>query len=208
MAMIDTPSLRSTAWLRKDYFDAPCKRIITKSFSNANSDISISCLNPSNVSWLPHRVDLNVLEQELKILHNTVEQFLQHGTLAKGDRLTVELVRFMDLMEEKVAHEKAIENVMSVATVEPLQDTFDSERTLKFVATAAAASPGMRQLVHLIDVQKSVQSGLLRYSSAEKPKEAPDDGEGLKFEVNEEIKEHQRSFVMTYISDSLQPDHH
>ncbi|KAG6855442.1 hypothetical protein H0H87_002810 [Tephrocybe sp. NHM501043] len=182
--------------------------LLERTASPVVKDTVRGCLNPSNVSWLPHRVDLNGLEQELKRLRNTVEQFLQHGTLAKGDRLTVELVRFMELMEEKVAHEKTIENVMSVATEEPLQDTYDSECTLKFVATAVAASPGMRQLVHLIDVQKSVQSGLLRYSSAEKPKEAPDNGEGLKFEVNKEIKEHQRSFVMTYISDFLQPDHH
>ncbi|KAG6906166.1 hypothetical protein DXG01_015516 [Tephrocybe rancida] len=169
-------------------------------------------LNVGNVFW-QRRVELNGLEPEIQRLRQTVEHLVQDGKLIEGGKVAEELIRFYQLMEEKVVAEKAAEAAKPVDAekeddTEKQKDSNDVGRTLEVIAAAVTACPGKRQLVHLIDVQKSVQGNLTRFSSQQQTEVVHDDGEGLGVEEDEEAKEVQRSLVMACISESIRPDYY
>ena len=107
------------------------------------------------ISKFPERFDLAHLEKELPRLRDTINSLLKVGKLRKDTKLEKELVRFADKMEE---HMRSLQPVV-VGPAKELEnpvDVQDHDATCDVVRKALDHVQGQRQLVHLLDVQKSV----------------------------------------------------
>jgi hypothetical protein len=71
-------------------------------------------------------------------------------------------------------------------------------RTLDVVSKAVSAAPGQRQLVRLLDVQKSIQSDLTRHAKV-RDMNGPSDEDELQFDGDAEGKERAGSLVLRHI---------
>ena len=78
------------------------------------------------------------------------------------------------------------------------RDFVARSRTLDVVSKAVSAAPGRRQLVRLLDVQKSIQSDLTRHAKARYPNRASDEDE-LQFDEDGEGKERAGSLIVKHI---------
>lgn len=117
--------------------------------------------------------------------------------------LAEELIAFADEMELKLAGAKARETTRP-AVVTPKQENGNptgqpnTHRTLELVSNALSIAPEHRQLVHLIDVQRSVQGNLARLTEKNGQNDKNDDDEGgLKEE--DKIDERKESLVLQTI---------
>ena len=100
---------------------------------------------------------------EIPKLRATLDTLLADGLITHGTKLTTELVAFADRMEGRLAEEAARENAENQADDGELDRPAlqgAATRTYFALRDAAAARPGLRQLVHLADVQRSVQRNL------------------------------------------------
>ena len=108
--------------------------------------------------------DVEKQKEEIPKLRSTLDLLLADGRLVNGTKLATELLAFASRMEEKLAAEVAKKD----ATKKDVEkDEADHEASPNTPATtyvllrdAATARPGGRQLVHLADVQQSVQRSL------------------------------------------------
>ncbi|KAH9017612.1 ankyrin repeat-containing domain protein [Lactarius pseudohatsudake] len=109
----------------------------------------------------------NVEKQKIEIpkLRATLDMLLADGLLAEGTTLMTELLAFANRMEGRLAIETARKNAAETQTEESkgkLQPG-TAARMYFVLRDAAAARPGTRQLVHLADVQRSVQRNLAQH---------------------------------------------
>src|SRR6266702_2183885 len=97
-------------------------------------------------------------------LRATLDTLLADGRLTDGTKLTTELLAFVRRMEGRLAVETARKNAAEKQAEEgeldPLKPQGTTARTYFALRDATAARPGMRQLVHLVDVQFSVRRNL------------------------------------------------
>ncbi|RDB20232.1 hypothetical protein Hypma_012624 [Hypsizygus marmoreus] len=177
---------------------------ISRTFMNENNGNG-STLDAFQAIAEPPRIIIPDLEKELPLLRSTIERLTHEGRLVQKTKLAEELNRFAEMMETKLAAEKAAEQARPVVVAQDKveenkspRDWTDTYRTLKAIAEAVAANPRKRQLVHLVDVQKSVQGNLARYATPKEAKPAHDDedDEGLKAEEDAETKGREESLVL------------
>ncbi|KAH8995817.1 hypothetical protein EDB86DRAFT_1066941 [Lactarius hatsudake] len=131
----------------------------------------------------------NVEKQKIEIpkLRATLDMLLANGLLAEGTTPTTELLAFANRLEGRLAIETAQKNAAAEQTEERKgkPEPGSAARMYFVLRDTAAARPGTRQLVHLADVQRSVQRNLVQK-----------DGEMLVRRVaNEEYKEPDREVL-------------
>ncbi|KAF5361582.1 hypothetical protein D9757_011560 [Collybiopsis confluens] len=131
-------------------------------------------LGAQNVNTEPPRFgELDALSKNVLTLRETISQLSKEGVLKPGEKLAEELSAFARLMETKLvgAKAEAAEEEEKKKKKEPKSeselesekwnDPIDRSETLKIVQEVVLARPMMyRQLVHVVDVQKSVGDDL------------------------------------------------
>ena len=155
---------------------------------------SVSGVTPAVLPWhaqpqytLRKAPSFDVEKQKIEIpkLRATLDTLLSDGTIVHGTKLATELLAFASRMEGRLAAETSREDVtdtwMEIIKLYPLVPRGTTENMYILFREAAATRPGTRQLVHLVDVQRSVQRNLAhqvqvprwnQYSrAAEEPKE-------------------------------------
>jgi Ankyrin repeats (3 copies) len=124
--------------------------------------------NPEQQVASLQRAPFDVKKQEVEIpkLRATLNMLFAEGRLVHGTKLATELLAFADHMEEKLATEVARKSVVNKDAEEAEDYTVTPKgtaaQTYAVLRDVAAARPGFRQLVHLADVQRSVQRNLTR----------------------------------------------
>ena len=113
--------------------------------------------------------DVEKQKEEIPKLRATLNLLLADGRLVIGTKLATELLAFASHMEEKLAAEIAKKDA---AKKDVEKDGVDHEAspdtpasTYVLLRDAAAARPGGRRLVHLADVQQSVQRSLVQQAA-------------------------------------------
>ena len=108
--------------------------------------------------------DVEKQKIEIPKLRATLNTLLADGSIVHGTKLATELLAFASRMEERLAVETARKDAAEKRTEEgkldPLMPQGTTARTYFALCDAAATRPGTRQLVHLADVQRSVQRDL------------------------------------------------
>ncbi|KAJ6544391.1 hypothetical protein B0H19DRAFT_1170529 [Mycena capillaripes] len=138
---------------------------------------------------------------ELPKFRATLETLLANGILKKGTKAATDMFAFAELMERKLVATKAARNVD--AAVNSGRDKRSRATALANVQAAIGVVEGHRELVHLVDVQTSVQSSLSKSSTHSAPvhrrygrrSRGRDDGEGLDSEDDSEEHELRDSFI-------------
>jgi hypothetical protein len=114
--------------------------------------------------------DVEKLKVEIPKLRATLDMLFADGHLLHGTKLATELLTFADHMEGKllieVARKSAAGKDAEEAEVDPAVPQGNAAQTYAVLRDAAAARPGPRQLVHLADVQRSVQRNLAQQAEA------------------------------------------
>lgn len=180
----------------------------TRNFTNQSNNNDPPTLFVNDVLRDPRPINIERLDVELPRLRSMLEQLFNDGRLIKKTKLAEELVKFADMMDNKLAKAKVVESAKPVVvTVEqenrnPVEKA-DLHRTLEIISEAVALSPGHRQLIHLIDVQRSVLGGLDRVAQ-NNDKVIHEDDEGLKKEEDSELQERRGSLVLQKIN--VQPN--
>lgn len=147
----------------------------------------------------PPRLDIDKLEAELPKFRTTLEALVGSGVLERTAKPAVDMFAFAEQMEWKLVAAKEARNVDSV--VDSRAESGDSAKALANVKAAMNVVDGHRELVHLVDVQTSVQSSLLhaapvQISSRSKAKQ---EEEGLAPEEDSEQTELRSSFVYGHL---------
>ncbi len=105
-------------------------------------------------------------------LRATLDTLLADGHLTDGTKLTTELLAFVGRMEGRLAVETARKNAAEKQAEEgegepdPPTPQGTTARMYFVLRDAAAARPGMRQLVHLTDIQRSVRRNLAQQAES------------------------------------------
>ncbi|KAH9020875.1 hypothetical protein EDB84DRAFT_1441656 [Lactarius hengduanensis] len=142
---------------------------------------------PTNAEYhlrtLKNSPPFNLEKQKIEIpkLRATLDMLLADGLLAEGTTLTTELLAFANRLEERLAIETARKNAAEKQTEESKGKLEPGTAAHMYfvLRDTAAARPGTRQLVHLADVQRSVQRNLAQQ----------DEGTLVRCVANEEYKE-------------------
>lgn len=155
----------------------------------------IGCVDTSGAKKDPERFDLAHLEKELPRLRKTIDSLLKVGKLRKDTKMEKELVRFADMMEErtrKLQQTRMGRIEAKKPEKENPTDVLDYDATYDVVKGALDRIQAryQRELVHLIDVQKSVD-GSMKSSSGQKPDIVGDD-------MHNEAKEMEMSLVLQH----------
>ncbi|KAJ7683514.1 hypothetical protein B0H17DRAFT_1137647 [Mycena rosella] len=161
-----------------------------------------------NVTDQPPRLNIDRLDVELPQFRTTLETLVRDGVLNKGTKMATDMFAFAEQMEWKLVAAKAARNVDAVT--DSGQESGNISKALTNVKAAMNIVDGRRELVHLVDVQTSVQSGLSRHQSPpidssssrnryRNRNRTRDDEEGLEPEEDAEQKELRGSFVSGYV---------
>ena len=108
-------------------------------------------------------------ETQVQKLRTTLNDLLEDGKLVRNTKLANELLAFADRMESKLVAARSASKPKTVADgpeLDPSVPLADLDATYAAVLDAVATVPGQRQLVHLLDVQKSVKVQLRSYQPA------------------------------------------
>ncbi|KAI0059327.1 ankyrin [Artomyces pyxidatus] len=117
---------------------------------------------PTAFSESPFALD----RQKVQIpkLRATLNTLLDEVRLKRGTSPAIELLAFADSMEDKLAEAIATKKEADTSTtdksVDRLVPTKSVTGTTDVIREAAASRPGQRQLVHILDVRKSVKRSL------------------------------------------------
>ncbi len=119
----------------------------------------MATFTPTVASKDPERFDLARLEKELPRLRETIDSLQKIGKLRKDTKLEKELLGFAEKME---GHMRRLQQAPVVVEreVEILTDVQDHDATYDVIKEALDRVKGERQLVHLMDVQKSIVGSL------------------------------------------------
>ena len=108
-------------------------------------------------------------EAQVQKLRATLNDLLEDGKLVRNTKLANELLAFADRMESKLAAARSAakpKTVVDGPELDPSMPIADLDATYAAILDAVAAVPGKRQLVHLLDVQKSVKVQLRLFRPA------------------------------------------
>ncbi|KAF8631733.1 hypothetical protein AX15_002218 [Amanita polypyramis BW_CC] len=149
----------------------------------------------------PERFKLAHLEKELPRLRETVDSLLKEGRLRKNTTLGKELLAFADRMEEHVRRLQQAPMIVKTAENptredEDLVEHGDFNATRDFIKEALNHTTGKRELVRLIDVQKSMDRNLKR--SCPNARKTSADEDRLQEEDKETDKDMKKSIVQQY----------
>ncbi|TFY63651.1 hypothetical protein EVG20_g6224 [Dentipellis fragilis] len=125
-----------------------------------------------SVGRVPFKLD--EMEEQVPKLRTTLDALFKDGQLKQGTKLATELSVFAGQMEAKLAflQSEAAQKAASKPeerAVDPHNAHTDVYAVADIVLAAIAQAKGHRQLVHLLDVQKSVQANLERFVVEEDP---------------------------------------
>ncbi|KAF7333042.1 Ankyrin repeat protein [Mycena venus] len=165
-------------------------------YSNNISELQLS------VPDSPPRLDIDRLEIELPKFRITLDGLVANEILKKETKAVADMFAFAEHMEWKLVAAKAARNADSTVSH---QETGDSAKALANVKAIMGVVEGHRELVHLVDVQTSVQSSLSKSSHQSESnvsyrrrrlgRARARDEEGLDPEDNSEEKELRGSYV-------------
>ncbi|KAJ3734551.1 ankyrin repeat-containing domain protein [Lentinula guzmanii] len=157
-------------------------------------------LPTQNLNIDPPRIVLEKLQRDVPAIRKTISELSTNGPLKPGDKLTEELSAFARLMETKLAATKVEAAEVEIpAEEDEWNDSEDRAETLKIVEKAILVRPCQRQLVRLVDVQKSVESHL---NKAELRSNMNAHGERYQRERNDEGLEPEEDVEIKRIFDS------
>jgi hypothetical protein len=155
----------------------------------------------NNVTDTPPRLEIDRLEVELPKFRTTIEALVASGILKNGTKAATNMFAFAESMEWKLVAAKAARNVDSA--VDSSLEAGNSEKALANVKAAMSVINGYRELVHLVDVQTSVQSSLLKSSRQSVPtafyRSRTPDEEGFDPEEDPEQQELRDSFIYDHL---------
>ena len=151
------------------------------------------------------------LQKELTKLHAILDVLFADGRLKRQTRLAMELTKFTNMMKERLsaaeaAHTARLTRFPKEEKESPAdpKDSYDLEKTSSIVVEALKGLTVNRQLIHLIDVQKSVGADLEKVANCpseeshwRRQRRRKDGGE-LEAEQEEEEEEKARSMVWQY----------
>ncbi|KAJ7165671.1 ankyrin repeat protein [Mycena crocata] len=151
-----------------------------------------------NVNDSPPRINIDRADVELPKFRTTVETLLANGILKKGTKVAADMLAFAEHMEWKLVAAKAARNVD--AAVDTGTESGNIGKALANVRAGMGVVDGHRQLVHLVDVQTSVQSSLARQQSTVVQWSSRNrDEDGLEPEEDQEVQELKGSFVYSRV---------
>jgi Ankyrin repeats (3 copies) len=146
--------------------------------------------------------DLAIQEVEIPKLRATLNQLLEDGRLKKGTKTTTELLNFAVVMEAKLATTRT----KTVTKLEESKDNnagdiVDREATLRHIKKGVASRPCLRTLVHLVDVQRSVERNLARVNKGNKSSRVSHQRDDDEPEPEEDAVEKQKrqSIVLSHV---------
>ena len=146
------------------------------------------------------------LQKELPKLHAILDLLLADGRLKGQTKLAKELTNFASMMKERLSTAKAAHTTRLTrvpkeeeTSADP-KDKNDLEKTFSIVVGALKSLTINRQLIHLIDVQKSIGADLEKVGGSRSSNEGRrQKGEGeLDEEQDEEEEERAQSMVWQY----------
>ncbi|PBL01634.1 ankyrin [Armillaria gallica] len=142
----------------------------------------------------PGRVPASLAEY-LPKLRSTMADLTQAGKLTPGTLLSDELDAFASLLEAKLAEASETTKKLTEDDVNQVEG-IDRRATFAVIAEAVMKRPGQRRLVHLLDVQKSVQRCLAKSRKPEEVARSLRDVDGSEPVEDTEIKEREDSLVV------------
>lgn len=153
--------------------------------------------------------------ERTRLLKATISELVQDGRLKNQPRIASEFNNFAIVAEMRAIAAKEVKEARAARKSkgqgkENLDgaDYGNVDEALKALASVLEEKPGLRQLVHLTDVQKSVASGLVKAAATGRSlrDSANDKGEGLdeEEEADQESSE-SRSSLLSNISMWISP---
>jgi hypothetical protein len=140
-------------------------------------------------------------EIEIENLKITLEALLLDGRLQQNTLLTNALFTFAQSLKAKFNASKPAPAGPGPKENKDPKDEVDRRLTLQHVQGAASKAPDIRRLLHLLDVQKSVQSDLPKPNESLSAKlHRNKDDDGLELEEDEEQERRRRSLVLSVVS--------
>ena len=160
-------------------------------------------INDVNPFYRYSKAYIQQLEKELPKLHSIFDVLFADGRLKSQTKLATELTKFAKMMGERLSAAKAAEAARAPQPPkeEIVTDVRDPQATLSTVLAALKNVTVSRQLVHLIDVQKSVGTDLEKVTWRRQKVE--DELEAK--QSDEDRKEKGQSMVWQYIYTSGDP---
>lgn len=144
------------------------------------------------------------LEQELPKMDAIIDTLFADGRLKRQTKLATELTKFSSMMKERLSAAEAARLTRVQVPKEEVsenknpQDTLDIEETFSIIVAALKDLTVKRQLVHLIDVQKSVGADLEKAGKAgnrDRVNWRKKDEDGLEVEQDKDEQEKRQSMV-------------
>lgn len=121
-----------------------------------------------------NRYDAEKLEAELPKFRQVVQELLDSGKLKKKSKVTTELSKFANVLEHNLevamARRASKEDAEKVKEVRPDIQTSEPAKVLLYIQERLVSHTGERQLVHLLDVQRSVHADLPELGKPRKQK--------------------------------------
>jgi hypothetical protein len=193
---LDIASLTELLWRIRQWFTTPSPMELGNNLSIMDTGFSFPLVDQY----------LKCLDVEIPKLRATLDELLRDGRLRNNTKLTNDLLAFADLMERKLVAAKAIpEEPLAEGKVDKdAKDAPNVEETLLCVRNAVAANPGLRRLVHLIDVQRSIQGNLPQYGAATQKMSHHREDDSLEPEEDKEEQQRRGSLVFKHVN--TQPD--
>ncbi|KAK0490248.1 ankyrin repeat protein [Armillaria novae-zelandiae] len=147
----------------------------------------------NNVGMVPRRV-AGTLAEDVPKLRLAMADLAQAGKLTPGTLLSDELDAFASLLDVKLV--EASETTKKTEDDMNQVEGTDRRATFAVIAEAVMKRPGQRRLVHLLDVQKSVQRCLARSKKLEEDARSLRDVDALGPMEDTEQKEWDDSLVV------------
>lgn len=168
---------------------------------NRTDYANVGQLNVDRIDEHTERFNVARLEIEIPMLWETIDQLLKEGRLRPGTQLTDALQWFAKWMEAKFRRAKEIndERTKSVKSDKDDRapgDRCDHQKTLEYLKAGIVAKPGKRDLVHLIDVQRSIEGEFLTRRAGEQIVSRHNDYDGLEPEESAEKQERRGSMAL------------
>ncbi|KAJ7775633.1 ankyrin repeat protein [Mycena maculata] len=188
---------------------ADLQALIARNQELQNQNFGASVVDLRIPTANPPRLDIARLDVELPKFRKTLETLVEGGLLKTGTQATNAMFAFAEHMEGKLVTAKVARSVDSAA--ESVAETGDSAKALKNLKAVVGVVDGHRELVHLLDVQTSVENSLSRpksvpqtYQNYRQNYRRARDEDGLEPEEDQEQKELQSAFIYNRVQ--TQPD--
>lgn len=182
---------------------ASLQEIVERTRQQFNPSVSTPLdLDSLEIRANPERFNIQQQESEITKLRNVIDELLHDGRMRKNTKLPNELMSFANKMDVKLATAKKTtipeEKEWDDGNAET--DNVDRLNTLVRVRKGLLPLGGPRGLVHLIDVQRSIQEtlGLFQQEAANSVRKTYDDG--LEPEVDDDEALRSNGQVYAFVS--------